>query len=216
MTARLPSGVDATDVVRHALANGAQPCEFAPLPEPLFFFNPLAPHAVQREIDAAVRHLPGPPAVAVPVVVPMFERTIVTPAGVRHAPLFDDDQIAELLAATDAIAQLPISPNFRLVVQAALDDLLAIARRRLGEADRRARAALRPQREDWRTADLVAEVEAACGPGRKRGREWWFRCAWHEDRTPSLHVDAERRLWRCFSCSRGGGVIAWRRTLEAA
>ena len=66
----------------------------------------------------------------------------------------------------------------------------------------------------WEDADLVAEVEAVCGPGRQRGRDVWFSCHWHEDRTPSLHVDPTKRIWHCFGCQRGGGVVAWRKMLD--
>jgi hypothetical protein len=63
---------------------------------------------------------------------------------------------------------------------------------------------------DWASADLLAEVEAVCGPGRKMG-EYWFRCPFHEDRSPSLEVNAEKRVWHCWGCGAAGGVVDWRK-----
>lgn len=98
----------------------------------------------------------------------------------------------------------------------ALRDCLALAEQ---EARRRVERAKRPQTqrfEPWQDVDLVAAVADVAGPGRKRGADWWFRCPWHPDRTPSLHVSAERLVWHCFSCGRGGGVVAWRKAQEVA
>jgi len=67
------------------------------------------------------------------------------------------------------------------------------------------------QTSDWQTADLLAEVEAVCGEGRKQGRQWAFRCPWHDDKHPSLMVDPVKKLWKCWPCDKGGGVIQWRK-----
>lgn len=34
----------------------------------------------------------------------------------------------------------------------------------------------------------------------------YYRCAFHDDRHPSLHVDREGCRWFCFGCERGGGI----------
>ena len=33
-----------------------------------------------------------------------------------------------------------------------------------------------------------------------------YCCVFHDDRTPSLHIDSERCLWHCFGCGVGGGT----------
>ncbi|MBO9533762.1 MAG: DNA primase [Solirubrobacteraceae bacterium] len=42
------------------------------------------------------------------------------------------------------------------------------------------------------------------GPGRYTGR-----CCFHEERTPSLSVDADRKLYHCFGCQAGGDCITF-------
>lgn len=45
----------------------------------------------------------------------------------------------------------------------------------------------------------------------KRGKEWVGLCPFHQEKTPSLTVSAERGLYYCFGCSRGGDAITWLR-----
>ena len=44
---------------------------------------------------------------------------------------------------------------------------------------------------------------------RLRGRngKHYGCCPLHEDRAPSLSVDAEKQLWHCFGCGKGGDII---------
>ena len=76
-----------------------------------------------------------------------------------------------------------------------------------------ARQTTKAPTSDWQTADLLAEVTAACGEGRRKGKQWWFSCAFHEDVTPSFEVDPARKLWHCFSCGEAGGVLDFRRKI---
>lgn len=85
------------------------------------------------------------------------------------------------------------------------------AERRIKERERRVRRAVEYGNPSWETADLLAEVEAKCGEGRKEGRQVAFRCPWHQDGHPSLKVDPVKRTWFCWPCNKGGGVVAWRR-----
>ena len=48
---------------------------------------------------------------------------------------------------------------------------------------------------DWRPLETV-----------RRGR-WIGLCPLHEDRKPSFLVDAEKNLFYCYGCGRGGDVI---------
>jgi DNA primase len=58
------------------------------------------------------------------------------------------------------------------------------------------------------TVDLA---ERLCGPGglRKAGKEQVGRCPLpdHEDKTPSFTVNAEKNVFFCHGCVRGGDVI---------
>ena len=45
-----------------------------------------------------------------------------------------------------------------------------------------------------------SEVGVVLEPGDR-----YYRCPFHDDRHPSLHVDAEGCRWYCFGCRRGGG-----------
>jgi DNA primase len=41
----------------------------------------------------------------------------------------------------------------------------------------------------------------------KRGREYMARCPFHEDRTPSFSIAADKGVWHCFGCGRGGDAL---------
>lgn len=48
-------------------------------------------------------------------------------------------------------------------------------------------------------------------PDRARsrpGRELWYRCPLHREKTPSFKVDPRKGLFHCFGCHQGGDVIA--------
>ncbi len=42
---------------------------------------------------------------------------------------------------------------------------------------------------------------------KKAGRQYKGLCPFHQEKTPSFHVDPERGLWYCFGCSQGGDVF---------
>ncbi|HLD29880.1 MAG TPA: DNA primase [bacterium] len=41
----------------------------------------------------------------------------------------------------------------------------------------------------------------------KKGNKWWGLCPFHSEKTPSFSVDAERGLFYCFGCQKGGSLI---------
>lgn len=56
--------------------------------------------------------------------------------------------------------------------------------------------------------DIVRLVEGCGVELRRSGRGWVGRCPFHEERTGSFHVSAERQRWHCFGqCQRGGNAI---------
>jgi hypothetical protein len=58
---------------------------------------------------------------------------------------------------------------------------------------------------------VIALADRLCGPGglRRVGKEWAGRCVLpdHEDRTPSFTVNAEKNVFFCHGCLRGGDVV---------
>jgi len=42
---------------------------------------------------------------------------------------------------------------------------------------------------------------------RKAGREFIGLCPLHTEKTPSFHVNPERRSWKCFGCGKSGDVF---------
>ena len=62
-------------------------------------------------------------------------------------------------------------------------------------------------------ADIV-EVVSAKTQLRRVGSRWVGRCPFHEERTPSFSVNAERKLYHCFGCGRGGDLITFVRETE--
>jgi DNA primase len=51
--------------------------------------------------------------------------------------------------------------------------------------------------------DLAGELTAL----RRRGRRFYGRCPFHQERTPSFSVEPSRGLFHCFGCNAGGDVI---------
>ncbi len=44
---------------------------------------------------------------------------------------------------------------------------------------------------------------------RKSGRRLIGLCPFHNEKTPSFHVDPDRQLWKCFGCGEGGDVFSF-------
>ncbi len=42
---------------------------------------------------------------------------------------------------------------------------------------------------------------------RRVGKEMKARCIFHDDDDPSLSIDPERQVWKCFPCDKGGDVL---------
>lgn len=57
-----------------------------------------------------------------------------------------------------------------------------------------------------RRTDIVAMVSAHAAL-KKSGRYYKGLCPFHQEKTPSFHVDPERGLFHCFGCGAGGDVF---------
>ena len=42
---------------------------------------------------------------------------------------------------------------------------------------------------------------------KRRGRRWWACCPLHGEKTPSLMIDIDKQVFRCYGCSQYGDVI---------
>jgi len=62
--------------------------------------------------------------------------------------------------------------------------------------------------------DLVAVMESNGIALKKQGKQLMGRCPFHEDKKPSLSVDAIKGLWHCFGCGAGGDVLGFLSKIE--
>lgn len=65
--------------------------------------------------------------------------------------------------------------------------------------------------DDWvervRAASDIVEVIGQTVPLRRVGRNWMGVCPFHQEKTPSFSVNADRQFYHCFSCKAGGDVF---------
>jgi DNA primase len=62
-------------------------------------------------------------------------------------------------------------------------------------------------REEIRQRIDLVELVSAHVVLKKTGRYYKGLCPFHQEKTPSFHVDRDRGLWHCFGCSLGGSAF---------
>ena len=62
--------------------------------------------------------------------------------------------------------------------------------------------------------DLV-EVVSGYVPLERKGGNWWGRCPFHHEKTPSFSVNADGQFYHCFGCGVSGDVITFIREIES-
>ncbi|MGE5297447.1 MAG: DNA primase [Solirubrobacterales bacterium] len=49
---------------------------------------------------------------------------------------------------------------------------------------------------------------------KRKGREWLGLCPFHEDHRPSMYVNPDKQIYKCFACGAGGDVLKFVQTRE--
>lgn len=49
---------------------------------------------------------------------------------------------------------------------------------------------------------------------RKKGQNYWAKCPFHNEKTPSFSVSSERQTFHCFGCGKGGDVFTFIMEIE--
>jgi|GEM_PF-1644283 len=57
--------------------------------------------------------------------------------------------------------------------------------------------------------ELVDFITVDLGAPRKKGRNLFWQCPFHDDRDPSLTITPDAGHWKCFGCGRSGDTIDW-------
>lgn len=72
-----------------------------------------------------------------------------------------------------------------------------------------------PVEEIREKCDLV-EIVSAHVALRKRGKNFVGLCPFHNEKTPSFHVNPDRQWWKCFGCGEGGDVFDFVQKIDSA
>ena len=64
-----------------------------------------------------------------------------------------------------------------------------------------------------RRADIV-DVVGDYVPLKRRGRNHFGLCPFHEEDTPSFSVNQDKQIYKCFGCGKGGNVIGFVQDIE--
>jgi DNA primase len=60
----------------------------------------------------------------------------------------------------------------------------------------------------------LVEVVQRHVPLRRRGRDWWGLCPFHQEDSPSFHVREQQQSWYCFGCQKGGDLFDFVEEIE--
>ncbi len=62
--------------------------------------------------------------------------------------------------------------------------------------------------------DIVEVVESYVNDLKKAGSNYTARCPFHNEKTPSFHVNPSLQIYKCFGCGKAGDVIEFIREIE--
>ncbi len=63
--------------------------------------------------------------------------------------------------------------------------------------------------DEIRSASDIVDVISMYVPLKKRGKNFTGRCPFHQEKTPSFSVSAEKQMFYCFGCGVGGNVFTF-------
>jgi hypothetical protein len=98
---------------------------------------------------------------------------------------------------------------YEFKLQEVVHELQRRARATVHRADAKADIDWQARFDAMRRADIVDALESLGVDLKKRGREWTGSCPFHQDRSPSFSVSQDKGVWVCFSCNRGGDLVAF-------
>lgn len=58
-------------------------------------------------------------------------------------------------------------------------------------------------------ANDIVEVVQSYFPLRRAGTSWVALCPFHQEKSPSFHVNPQRQSFHCFGCGKGGSVLGF-------
>lgn len=62
--------------------------------------------------------------------------------------------------------------------------------------------------------DIVEVVREYVTLKRGTGGDWWGRCPFHTEKTPSFHISPDKGVFFCFGCGKGGNVFTFVMDME--
>jgi DNA primase len=67
---------------------------------------------------------------------------------------------------------------------------------------------------DLKVRVAIADVVARVATLRKAGARFKALCPFHQEKTPSFHVDPDKGFYKCFGCGKAGDIISFVRETE--
>lgn len=64
------------------------------------------------------------------------------------------------------------------------------------------------------SSDLVEVAESYGLKLRRRGGEYWCKCPFHKEKTPSFSINREKQVFSCFGCGESGDLISFIQKIE--
>jgi DNA primase len=63
--------------------------------------------------------------------------------------------------------------------------------------------------DEVRSASDIVDIVSLYVPLKKRGKNYTGLCPFHQEKTPSFSVSADKQMFYCFGCSKGGNVFTF-------